>query len=120
MVYAQIQEEIGLLGIALLDHPMGQKWVDYAVDWVDYWMTETVDEGGSWPESSHYARVSYSTIVQFAAAARNAGVHDFFTHPTCQIPINYRFEQIIRKGVLSTTLFQIALGWTGTAILICN
>jgi len=44
-------------------------------------------------------------------------IHDFYTHPTRQIPIKIRFEQIVRKGVLSTTIFQIAFGWTGAAIL---
>jgi peptide/nickel transport system permease protein len=44
-------------------------------------------------------------------------IHNCFTHPTRQIPTKIRFEQIFRKGVLSTTIFQIAFGWTGAAIL---
>jgi len=72
---------LGILGMAMPDHPLGARWAQYAVEWVNFWLTETVDEGGSWPESSHYARVSWSEIVQFAVAARNCGVHDFFTHP---------------------------------------
>ena len=72
---------VGILGMALPGHPMGPHWAQYAVDWVDYWLSETVDEGGSWPESSHYARVSWNEIVPFALAARSAGAHDFFEHP---------------------------------------
>ena len=72
---------LGLVGCVLRDHPMGKKWAMYAVDWAKYWLENVTDETGGWPESSHYARVSWSDFVQLAIVARQAGLHDFFKDP---------------------------------------
>jgi hypothetical protein len=72
---------LGILACALRDHPMGKKWATWAVDWMKYWLAEVTDETGGWPESSHYARVSWSDFVQMAIVARKAGLHDFFVDP---------------------------------------
>ncbi|MHB9134072.1 MAG: hypothetical protein ACYDBB_23630 [Armatimonadota bacterium] len=72
---------LGIAGFALRDNPQGKKWAQYAVDWTKYWLNEVVDEKGYWPESSHYARVSWADLVQLALVARKAGMHDFFTDP---------------------------------------
>lgn len=81
--------KIGMLGIALYDHPMGLEWARYAADWVQYWLDETVNEGGVWPESSNYGRHGYSLTLKFAIAARNAGVADFFKHPQMMRMVDY-------------------------------
>ena len=73
--------DLGLMGCALRDHPMGRQWAEYAIDWMKYWLAEVTDDTGGWPESSHYARVSWSDFIQLAIAARQAGLHDFFTDP---------------------------------------
>jgi hypothetical protein len=72
---------IGILGCALRDHPMGKTWAMYAIDWAKYWLAEVTDEKGGWPESSHYARVSWADLIQLAIVARRAGYHDFFADP---------------------------------------
>lgn len=72
---------MGVLGCALRDNPAGKRWALYAIDWAKYWLKEVTDEKGCWPESSHYARVSWSGFVQLAIAARRAGYHNFFADP---------------------------------------
>ena len=72
---------LGMLGCALRDHPMGETWARQAVDWMTYWLENCVNDAGSFPESSHYARVSWCGFVQFALCARKARYHDFFKEP---------------------------------------
>lgn len=72
---------LGIAALALRDHPQSQAWAKYMADWMTYWLNEVVDESGSWPESAHYARVSWSDFVVFAIAAKHAGLHDFFVEP---------------------------------------
>jgi len=71
----------GLMGLALEGHPMSKKWANHCIDWMKYWLDEVTSKKGGWPESSHYARVSWADFVQMAVAARNRGAHDFFKHP---------------------------------------
>lgn len=72
---------LGILALALRDHPMGPVWAGYARDWMVRWLAEVTDASGVWPESAHYARVSWADFVVFALAARQAGLHDYFTDP---------------------------------------
>ena len=72
---------LGFLGCALRDHPMGQVWAQRATDWMRCWLREVTDDSGSWPESSHYARVSWANFVAFAVIARKAGLYDFYADP---------------------------------------
>lgn len=72
---------LGILGFALRDNPAGEAWARYAVDWTKWWLDNVTDDSGSWPESSHYARVSWMDMVDLAIVARHAGMYDFFSHP---------------------------------------
>jgi len=72
---------ISFLGFALWDHPMGRQWASFGVEWMKRWLREVVDDSGSWPESAHYARVSWADFVDVAILARNRGMHDFFSDP---------------------------------------
>jgi len=72
---------LGVLACALREHPMSKAWTQPMLDWTRYWLREVVDESGSWPESAHYARVSWAEFVVFAMAARRAGLEDFFVDP---------------------------------------
>ncbi len=73
--------DLGIIGFALRDNPQSRQWITYALDWAKYWLREVVDDQGYWPESSHYARFSWSEFVQLALVARNAGEYDFFADP---------------------------------------
>lgn len=72
---------IGIAGLALRDHPLGKEWANYMAGWMTFWLQSIVDDSGSWPESAHYARVSWADFVVFAMAAKQAGLHDFFVDP---------------------------------------
>ncbi len=67
--------------LAIRENPQARKWAQYTIDWAKYWLQEVVDDAGQWPESSHYARVSWADYVQFAIVARQANFHDFFKEP---------------------------------------
>jgi hypothetical protein len=75
---------LGVAAMAIRENPQGKKWAQYAVNWGKYWLTDVVDDAGQWPESSHYARVSWADYVQLALVARKAGLHDFFKEPKFQ------------------------------------
>jgi hypothetical protein len=72
---------VGFMGFALRDHPMSKTWTDRALTWTKYWLETIVDDSGSWPESAHYARVTWADFADIAILARQAGVHDFFKDP---------------------------------------
>lgn len=72
---------LGVAGMVIRENPQGRKWAQYAIDWAKYWLQDVVDDAGQWPESSHYARVSWADYVQLAIVARQAGLYDFFKEP---------------------------------------
>ena len=72
---------VGIIGFALRDNPQGKLWAQYGMEWAKYWLNNVVDDCGFWPESSHYARVSWSDYAQLAVVARNAKAYDFFADP---------------------------------------
>lgn len=72
---------VGIIGFALQNNPQGKRWTQYAMEWAKYWLNTAVDEKGYWPESSHYARVSWADYIQLAIIARNTGEYDFFADP---------------------------------------
>ena len=74
-------EAQAFLGLALRDHPTSKSWSQPMLDWTRTWLREVVDESGSWPESAHYGRVSWSDFVWFAIAARQAKLGDLFVDP---------------------------------------
>lgn len=73
--------DAGIMALALRDHPMSKKWLDEAVARMDFWLEKVVDEDGYWPESSHYARVSWANMVLFGIAASRAGIRDYLNDP---------------------------------------
>lgn len=73
---------LAFLGFAMRDNPDAEAWAQYGVDWTRWWLENVTDESGSWPESSHYARVSWMDMVDLAIVARYAGMYDFFADPS--------------------------------------
>lgn len=73
----------GVMALALRDHPLSAQWVADAdaVTKTDFWLEHVVDASGYWPESSHYARVSWANIVRFGILATRAGVRDYLGDP---------------------------------------
>lgn len=73
---------LGLLACAIADHPMAETWAQYAIAWMDKWLTDEVGPDGQWlPEGSHYTALPFSHMTAFAAAAKRAGFHDFTIDP---------------------------------------
>lgn len=70
--------------LAIRENPQAKAWITYTTDWAKFWLKDVVDDTGYWPESSHYARVSWSDYVQMALVLRKAGVYDFFADPKFQ------------------------------------
>ncbi|HOF86595.1 MAG TPA: hypothetical protein PLZ36_00645, partial [Armatimonadota bacterium] len=85
---------LGVAAMAIRENPQAKKWAQYAVDWAKYWLAEVADDAGQWPESSHYARVSWADYVQIALTARRAGLHDFFKEPKFQA-MAYFYEKTL-------------------------
>lgn len=100
---------VGILGLALRDHPMSRAWAEYAAGWMRTWLDEVVGDTGSWPESSHYARVSLADYVVFSIAARKAGICDFLADPRFQ-----RFALFYEKTLTPPNAFRAALGKDGS------
>ncbi len=71
----------GMMALALRDHPLSAQWVGEAVRKMDFWLDQVVDKSGYWPESSHYARVSWANMVRFGIVATRAGVRDYLGDP---------------------------------------
>ncbi len=71
----------GMMALALRDHPLSAQWVGEAARKMDFWLDQVIDASGTWPESSHYARVSWANMVRFGIAATRAGVRDYLGNP---------------------------------------
>ncbi|MDA1142478.1 MAG: hypothetical protein O3B01_28265 [Planctomycetota bacterium] len=69
---------LGVIGCALLDHPMAKVWTDHATHWMEKWLTDEVGPNGEWlPEGSHYGYVSLEPMITYAIATQRADIHDF-------------------------------------------
>ncbi|MEO0795007.1 MAG: hypothetical protein AAFX93_07590 [Verrucomicrobiota bacterium] len=69
---------LGVVACVLRDHPMADKWANYAADWLDAWLDRELSRNGNWlPEGSHYGIVSLESMLSFAIAAERAGYRDF-------------------------------------------
>ena len=99
----------GILGLALRDHPKSRAWAEYAAGWMRYWLDEVVADTGSWPESSHYARVSLADYAVFAIAARKTGICDFLSDPKLQ-----RFALFYEKTLTPPNPFRAVVDKSGS------
>lgn len=70
-----------LLAVALRGHPLAEQWIESTVKKVDYWLGTVADKHGYWPESTHYARVSWANLLLWGVVATNAGIHDYLSDP---------------------------------------
>ncbi|HEY3416908.1 MAG TPA: hypothetical protein VGM23_08500 [Armatimonadota bacterium] len=94
---------LGLVACTIPDHPMAKTWAASAMAMMDKWLAESVGTAGEWPESvANYAHVSASSMITFAIAAKNAGLHDYVNDPRMKRFMLYLAKQYTppdpRKG----------------------
>lgn len=70
-----------LLAVALRGHPLAEQWIESTVKKVDFWLGTVADKHGYWPESTHYARVSWANLLLWGVVATRAGIHDYLSDP---------------------------------------
>lgn len=88
---------LGMLALAMRDHPHSDQWLADVVEKMDFWLDVVVDEHGYWPESSHYARVSWANMVHFGIAATRAGVRDYVGDPKFRTVAEF-YEKTLTPG----------------------
>ena len=85
---------LGLLACVLPEHPLAKAWAKPAIEMCDRWLGEMVGPAGEWPESvANYAHVSATSLLLFAIAAKNAGLHDFIADPRMKRLMLYLAKQ---------------------------
>lgn len=80
MTVAHILQQ-GQVACLLSDHPQAQTWVRPALAMMEKWLGELGPEGEHVESIANYAHVTTSTMLSFAIAAKNAGLHDFLSDP---------------------------------------
>lgn len=88
---------IGIMALALRDHPHSDAWIEDTIGKMDFWLDTVVDEHGYWPESSHYARVTWANMVHFGVAATRAGVRDYIGDPKFRKTAEF-YEKTLTPG----------------------
>ncbi len=106
---------LGFLGFAMRDNPAAQAWAQYAVDWTKWWLVNVTDDSGSWPESSHYARVSWMDLVDLAIIARYAGTYDFLSDPKFKLMALFYEKTLTPPNPLRRVAVPVPAGPTGPA-----
>ena len=106
---------LGYLGFAMRDNPAAKAWAQYAVDWTKWWLANVTDDSGSWPESSHYARVSWMDMVDLAIVARYAGSYDFFSDPKFKLMAQFYEKTLTPPNPLRRVAVPVPSGPQGPA-----
>ncbi|MHB9025794.1 MAG: hypothetical protein ACYC7E_16775 [Armatimonadota bacterium] len=73
--------QLGQLACLLPDHPQAKTWAQPALAMMEKWLDEVGPEGEHMESVANYAHVTVSTMLTFAIAAKNAGLHDYITDP---------------------------------------
>jgi len=72
----------GLVACTIPDHPMAKTWYGKAQRIMEHFLTHMVGPAGEWPEANGgHGRSSIDTIIAFAAASSNSGLHDYLSDP---------------------------------------
>ena len=88
---------LGILAATIPEHPLAKEWSKSPLMMMDKWLNENVAPDGEWiapgESMANYAEVSASMLVVYAAAAKNAGIHNFVDDPRLKKLMLYMGKQ---------------------------
>ena len=82
---------LGILGLALPDHPRASVWVDAYLRQADAEMKHWMSDDGAWIESLHYVRASWNSHAMLFAALKSLGIRDYYRNPRVRKFIEWYF-----------------------------
>jgi hypothetical protein len=83
----------GYLGCTIPDHPLARVWAQPAMALMERALEELGPEGEHRESVANYAGVSGASMLCFAIAARNAGLHDYVNDPRMKKLMLYLAKQ---------------------------